>query len=145
MITHATYAAPDPGTRLAIRCDDVGMCHAVNQGVRKLLATGIPFSTSVMIACPWSKEAAEILLDQPQVSVGVHLTLNSEWQHYKWGPVLGPSQVPSLVDENGYFHTTAADFAAADVDLGEVEQELRAQIERAGASVSRSTTSTTTC
>jgi predicted glycoside hydrolase/deacetylase ChbG (UPF0249 family) len=116
---------------LAIRCDDVGMCHAVNEGVRRLLATGMPFSTSVMVPCPWFEEAAEILRDQPQVSVGIHLTLNSEWQHYKWGPVIGASEVPSLVDDRGYFHATAADFAAAEVDLDEVELELRAQIERA--------------
>jgi len=39
--------------------------------------------------------------------------------------------VPSLVDENGYFHASEAEFAAADVDLDEVEMELRTQIERA--------------
>lgn len=116
---------------LAIRCDDVGMCHAVNLGVKKLLETGIPFSASVMIACPWSLGAADLLRDQPQVSAGIHLTLNSEWEHYKWGPVLGSSAVPSLVDENGHFHATSADFAAAEVDLGEVEMELRAQIDKA--------------
>ena len=124
-------AEPPTATQLAIRCDDVGMCHAVNAGVEKLIATGIPFSASVMIACPWYLEAAEILRRNPQVSVGIHLTLNSEWQHYKWGPVLGRSRVPTLVDSNGHFHATEADFAAADVDLGEVRQELTAQIERA--------------
>jgi len=118
-------------TQLAIRCDDVGMCHAVNAGVRKVIATGIPFSASVMIACPWYLEAAEILRENPQVSVGIHLTLNSEWQHYKWGPVLGASKVPTLVDASGHFHTTEADFAAANVNLGEVRLELAAQIERA--------------
>ena len=86
-----------------------------------------------MIACPWYKEAVEILEDQPQVSIGIHLTLNSEWEHYKWGPVLGAARVSTLVDDNGHFHTTAADFAAAEVDLQEVEMELRAQIERAQA------------
>ncbi len=120
-----------PQTQLAIRCDDVGMCHAVNVGVRQLVATGLPFSASVMIACPWYLEAAEILRDAPQVSVGIHLTLNSEWQHYKWGPVLGASKVPSLVDENFHFHTTEADFHAAGADLGEVKLELTAQIDRA--------------
>ena len=132
--TPMSLLARDSETReLAIRCDDVGMCHAVNQGVRRLLATGVPFSTSVMVPCPWFEEAAAILRDQPQVSVGIHLTLNSEWQHYKWGPVLGASAVPTLVDENGFFHATSADFAAADVDLGEVESEFRAQIDRAQA------------
>jgi predicted glycoside hydrolase/deacetylase ChbG (UPF0249 family) len=122
---------PAPAVELAIRCDDVGMCHTGNTAIRKLIATGIPFSASVMVACPWYLEAAEILRDQPQVSVGIHLTLNSEWEHYRWGPVLGRSRVPSLVDESGHFHATEAAFAAAEPDLGEVELELRAQIERA--------------
>jgi predicted glycoside hydrolase/deacetylase ChbG (UPF0249 family) len=118
-------------TRLMIRCDDVGMSHTVNMAVRELIETGIPFSTSVMIACPWYLEAVEILKANPQIGVGIHLTLNSEWQHYKWGPVLGAAAVPSLVDENGHFHPSEAAFAAADVDLEEVEIELRAQINRA--------------
>lgn len=124
-------AEPAAELELVIRCDDVGMCHSVNMAVKKLIATGIPFSASVMVACPWYLEAASILRDQTQISVGIHLTLNSEWKSYKWGPVLGASRVPSLVDENGHFHTSEADFAAADVDLDEVRQELRAQIERA--------------
>jgi predicted glycoside hydrolase/deacetylase ChbG (UPF0249 family) len=122
---------PQRPVELAIRCDDVGMCHTGNMAIRKLVETGIPFSASVMVACPWYLEAAEILRDQPQVSVGIHLTLNSEWEHYKWGPVLGRSKVPTLVDENGHFHSTEAEFATGNPDLGEVEMELRAQIERA--------------
>lgn len=114
-----------------VRCDDVGMSHTVNLAVRELLATGIPFSTSVMIACPWYLEAVEILKANPQVGVGIHLTLNSEWQHYKWGPVAGASAVPSLVDGNGHFHASEVDFKAADVNLDEVRLELRAQIDRA--------------
>jgi predicted glycoside hydrolase/deacetylase ChbG (UPF0249 family) len=117
--------------QLAIRCDDVGMCHAVNMGVRRIIASGVPISTSVMIACPWYLEAADILRDHPEVGVGIHLTLNSEWRHYKWGPVLGRSKVPSLVDADGHFFTSEAEFVAAGVDPHEVEMELRAQIERA--------------
>lgn len=131
-MTLASVAAePEDGAELVIRCDDVGMCHSVNMAIRKLIASGIPFSASVMIACPWYREAVEILRDQPQVSVGIHLTLNSEWEHYKWGPVLGANEVPTLVDEHGHFYSTEADFSAAGVDLREVERELRAQIERA--------------
>ncbi len=131
VISAPSMAASNKAPEVVIRCDDVGMCHAGNMAVKKLIDSGIPFSTSVMIACPWYLEAVEMLKDQEQVSVGIHLTLNSEWQHYKWGPVLGPSAVPTLVDENGHFHTTSADFAAANVDLEEVELELRAQIQRA--------------
>ncbi|HOC42394.1 MAG TPA: ChbG/HpnK family deacetylase [Thermoanaerobaculales bacterium] len=118
-------------TQLMIRCDDVGMCHGVNTAVRELLATGLPFSASVMFACPWHLEAVEILRDHPEVGVGVHLTLNSEWEHYKWGPVVGAAKVPSLVDANGHFHPTETAFAAAGPNLDEVRVELEAQIQRA--------------
>ena len=132
VVSTVTRAADsDQPTQLLIRCDDVGMSHTVNMAVRELLKTGVPFSTSVMIACPWYLEAVEILKTNPQIGVGIHLTLNSEWQHYKWGPVLGAAKVPSLVDANGHFYASEAEFAEADVDLAEVEMELRAQIERA--------------
>ena len=132
----AAALAPAPGAgsdaELLIRCDDVGMCHSVNAAVRRLIATGLPFSVSVMTPCPWFTEAAEILRDHPRVSVGVHLTLNSEWQHYKWGPVLGAAAVPSLVDaKTGYFFSSSAELLRREIDLGEVDRELRAQIARA--------------
>jgi len=132
-IVPATSGAADDERpkQLLIRCDDVGMSHTVNLAVRELIETGVPFSTSVMIACPWYLEAVEILKANPQIGVGIHLTLNSEWQHFKWGPVLGAAKVPSLVDANGHFYASEKEFAAADVDLAEVEMELRAQIERA--------------
>jgi hypothetical protein len=123
-----------PQQELAVRCDDVGMCHAVNVAVSKLIASGVPISTSVMFACPWYLEAVEILAQHPEISVGVHLTLNSEWKHYKWGPVRGRSVVPSLVDANGYLLPSEEAFAARAPDLREVESEMRAQIERARSS-----------
>jgi predicted glycoside hydrolase/deacetylase ChbG (UPF0249 family) len=132
MVVSMTAGADDnQAKQLLIRCDDVGMSHTVNMAVRELLETGMPFSTSVMIACPWYLEAVEILKANPQTGVGIHLTLNSEWKDYKWGPVLGAAKVPSLVDENGHFYASEAEFASADVSLEEVEMELRAQIERA--------------
>jgi predicted glycoside hydrolase/deacetylase ChbG (UPF0249 family) len=120
-------------TELVIRCDDMGMCHTVNMAVKKLIEKGVVFSTSVMFTCPWYKEAVEILKAHPEVGVGIHLVLNSEWKHYKWGPVSGRDTVPSLVNKDGYFWESEAKFHAAKVNMAEVEKELRAQIERARA------------
>jgi hypothetical protein len=116
---------------LLIRTDDIGMSHAVNTALRQFARTGVPFSASVMVPCPWFDEAAGILRDNPRVSVGIHLTLNSEWADYRWGPVLGASAVPSLVDDNGRFFPTAAQLIDNGAEPGEVEAELRAQIELA--------------
>src|SRR5258708_36697388 len=67
-------AAPE----ILLRLDDVGMNHSVNSAIARVAGAGIPFSASVMFACPWYQEAVEILRKHPQVAVGVHLTLNSE-------------------------------------------------------------------
>lgn len=116
---------------LLVRIDDIGMNHSVNLALAQLADTKMPLSASVMFACPWYQEAVEILKQNPQVSVGVHLVLNSEWKYYRWGPVLGKEAVPSLVDSVGYFFPSSEQFLAHHYDLGEVERELSAQVERA--------------
>lgn len=114
-----------------LRVDDIGMNHSVNTAVKELAASGIPFSTSIMFACPWYQEAVDILKQYPAVSVGIHLTLNAEWKYYRWGPVLGQTAVPSLVDSLGYFTASRDAFLNSNYKLEEVEKELSAQIERA--------------
>jgi predicted glycoside hydrolase/deacetylase ChbG (UPF0249 family) len=116
---------------LVIRSDDAGMSHSVNMALEKLIATGLPVSVSVMFPTPWYQETVEILKRNPAVAVGIHLTLNSEWKNYRWGPVLGRTAVPSLVDADGYFFQTAEALHRNNPNLRELEQELRAQIERA--------------
>jgi hypothetical protein len=118
-------------TYLLIRCDDMGMCHSVNEAMEQIMKAGIPISTSVMFACPWYQEAVEILKKYPQVGVGIHLTLNAEWKNYRWGPVLGKKAVPTLVDSVGYFFPSRSLLFANNPKTSEIEMELRAQIERA--------------
>ncbi|SEN78699.1 hypothetical protein SAMN05192574_104144 [Mucilaginibacter gossypiicola] len=117
--------------RLLIRLDDIGMNHSVNMAMLKAAQTGMPLSASVQFACPWYQEAVEILKQYPNVTVGVHLTLTSEWKNYRWGPVAGRTAVPSLVDSNGYFPQSTRAFAKSGYKLSEIETELSAQIERA--------------
>ena len=107
------------------------MTHSVNMGLERLIQTGLPVSVSVMFPTPWYQETVEILKRHPSVSVGIHLTLNSEWKNYRWGPVAGRSAVPSLVDADGYFFASSADLQRNDAKLSEIETELRAQIDRA--------------
>jgi len=117
--------------QVLLRLDDNGMNHAVTTAIKQVAATGIPFSSSVMFACPWYQEAVAVLKQYPNVSVGVHLTLNSEWKYYRWGPVLGRTAVPSLVDSNGYFLPSTKEFLDSHYKLEDVKKELAAQIERA--------------
>jgi chitin disaccharide deacetylase len=134
LILSAATAQPLPPARALIRCDDIGMCHSVNMALKEVLDTGIPFSASVMFTCPWYQEAVEIMRGKPQVTVGIHLTLNSEWKTYRWGPVAGAHAVPSLVDSVGYFFPSRASTMAHHPTLVDAEREFRAQIHRALAS-----------
>lgn len=114
-----------PDARLVIiNADDMGMCHASTQGAYMALREGIATTASVMIPCPWARQAAR-LYDGDQV--GVHLTLNAEHADYRWGPV---SHAPSLLGGDGGFPATAGD-TWEHADLDEVRRECRAQIERA--------------
>ncbi len=130
-ISVITFAQEDSKIPVLIRCDDIGMCHSVNEAARQVLETGIPVSMSVMVPCSWFAEAAEMLKKYSNVSIGIHLTLNSEWKQYRWGPVAGVNAVPSLVDSLGHFFPSRSALFANNPKLSEIETELRAQIDKA--------------
>jgi predicted glycoside hydrolase/deacetylase ChbG (UPF0249 family) len=113
-----------------VHCDDIGMCHAANVGAFEALDRGPATCGSVMVPCPWFPEAARLAGERPHVDLGVHLTLTSEWEHYRWGPVAPRQAVPSLLDDRGCLPRTTQEVAARGRPE-EVEIELRAQIETA--------------
>jgi predicted glycoside hydrolase/deacetylase ChbG (UPF0249 family) len=114
-----------PDDRLVIvSCDDLGACHAFNEGVYRALREGCATSASLMVPGPWSREAASRYRGE---DIGVHLTLNAEHDLYRWGPL---TRAPSLLDGDGGFPRTTSDLWEH-ADLEEVRRECRAQIERA--------------
>lgn len=132
-LAEATYAERlgwPAGSRVVIlHVDDVGMCHGANVGAIEAIEKGVATSMSIMFPCPWVPEIARYLRGHPEVDAGVHLTLNSEWLEYRWGPVAGKQAVPGLVDKEGCLHRGIAQvmFGATP---DEVETEMRAQIDR---------------
>ncbi len=119
-----------PGTKLlVVHADDLGQTHSVNAAAIKALQGGSINSASLMVPCPWFPEIADYAKSHPEADFGLHLTLTSERVYYRWGPVAPADKVPSLVDQNGYFHH---DWEHGEqINAQEVEIELRAQIERA--------------
>jgi len=109
---------------LIVNCDDLGLSHAATVGTYQALRDGMATSASLMVPCPWAREAASHYRGE---DVGVHLTLNAEFDRYRWGPI---TQAPSLLDGDGGFPRTVTDLWDH-ADLDEVRRELRAQVERA--------------
>src|SRR5687767_11983158 len=67
----------DDKIRLIVRADDFGFSHASNMALEKLLNDGVITAASVIVNTGWLDETVEILKRHPQVSVGVHVCLNS--------------------------------------------------------------------
>jgi predicted glycoside hydrolase/deacetylase ChbG (UPF0249 family) len=121
--------APDTQV-LIINADDFGMNNAATVATMSALKAGCVTSATIMVPCSWFPLAARQAKDQPKANIGVHLTLTSEWGGYKWGPVLGRTAVPSLVDAQGYFHPDVVPVYSK-ANLDDVRQEIRAQVQKA--------------
>lgn len=118
-----------PGTKLLmIHADDLAVSHSVDQASFGALDRGDATSASIMAPCPWLTEVAAYAKEHPNADLGLHLTLNSEWKTYRWGPLA--KGVPGLLDPAGYFWPDTAS-AVRNARPEEVEAEVRAQIERA--------------
>ena len=113
-----------------IHADDVGMCHGANRAYVELSHFGTITSGSVMVPCPWFSEITEIASGDDSLDCGVHLTLNAEKKHYRWGPVSSTGPSSGLVDEHGFLWRTVAE-VRRNAHPDAVEQEWRAQIDRA--------------
>ena len=115
---------------LILHADDLGLAHSVNKATFQALDNGDISSASLMVPCPWSTEAAAVIRENKNYDIGIHLTLTSEWDNYKWGGVAPAGEIPSLLDKDGFFYATVAE-VVQHAKPAEVEKELRAQIDRA--------------
>ncbi len=129
--TYAERLGWPKGAKVVIfHCDDAGMSHSSNRGAIEALEYGILTSGSTMMPCGWVPEFAAYLKKHPEIDNGLHLTLNAEWENYRWLPVAGRDAVPSLADEQGCLWDNVQQVATYGTP-DEVEREIRAQIERA--------------
>jgi chitin disaccharide deacetylase len=114
---------PTGAKLLIISCDDLGSCHAANEGVYAALRDGVATCASLMVPAPWARHAA---VGYDGDDIGVHLTLNCEHDTYRWGPI---THAPSLLSGEGGFPRNITDLWEH-ADPSEVLRECRAQIER---------------
>lgn len=115
---------PADARLLIMNCDDLGSSHSANVATIETMEKGISSSATLMVPCPWAKEAVEMSRGK---DVGVHLTLTAEYTAYRWRSLTGAS---SLHDDDGYFPRTIKEVWAK-ADLKDVDRELRAQIDQA--------------
>jgi predicted glycoside hydrolase/deacetylase ChbG (UPF0249 family)/predicted neuraminidase len=114
---------------ILLHMDDAGMCPEANSAVENYISSSKIMSTAVMMPCPEADKFVEWARQHPEGDIGVHLTLTSEWQHYRWGPLTAKGKVPGLIDPEGKLWHEVPD-VAMHAKPQEVETEIRTQIDR---------------
>lgn len=115
---------------LITHIDDIGFCHGSNVAAFECLDVGAASSGSVIVNAPWFLEAAAICREKPHFDVGVHLTLTSEYDYYRWPALSSVDRSTGLLDEEGYLWRTSRE-AVKNVSEAAALAEMRAQIEKA--------------
>ena len=121
---------PATARLLVIHADDFGMNHSVNRATSEALVNHWITSASILVPCPWFLEAADFAKAHPDLDLGIHQALNSEWTTFRWGPITSKDQVPTLLDDQGYLPLDTP-AVAQNANPAQVETELRAQVDRA--------------
>ncbi len=121
---------PADARLLVVHLDDVGMNYGATRAFTELSRDGFLTCGSVMVPCPWFRDAADHATADRTLDLGVHLTLTSEWPHYRWAPISTVSPASGLIDPDGYLWRNCLDLRAHVVPEA-AEAEMRAQIERA--------------
>ncbi|CAN5186491.1 carbohydrate deacetylase [soil metagenome] len=115
---------------IILHVDDAGMSYDSNIGTIRAIEEGMANSASVMMTCPWVPGFIKYLKENPETDAGLHLTLTSEWEDYRWGPLVGKPAAPGLVDEQGALWRSVEQ-VVQHASPDEVEAEIMAQLERA--------------
>ncbi len=112
--------------------DDIGMCHASLAAYQELVQFGLLSAAATMVPCGWFPAVAaycrENQAQNPHLDMGVHLTLTSEWDGYRWRPLSTLDPATGLLDEEGYFHRQVQPVQEGATETA-VLHELTAQIE----------------
>lgn len=114
----------DDDRLLIISSDLMGTTHASTMAGYGALRDGLATTATLMMPGPWARYSAKRYRGE---DIGVHLTLNAEFDCLRWGPL---TSAPSLLDGDGGFPRTVADLWDH-ADLDEARRECRAQVERA--------------
>jgi YdjC-like protein len=97
--TNRLLGYPGDARLLLVNADDFGMYSSTNEGIIRACREGIVRSTSLMMPCPGAPRAIQLLKENPEIRIGVHLSVVRDIDHYSWGPLSPREKVSTLLDE----------------------------------------------
>ncbi len=114
---------------IMLHADDIGMCEEANIAAKESLLAGHIQSAAAMPPCPQFEDIIAWAIEHPEIDMGLHLTLTSEWKTYRWPSVLPVTDVPGLIDSEGMLWRSVPE-VVQNATPEEVAKEVRAQIEK---------------
>ena len=115
---------------LIIHADDLGLSRSVNKATFSALKKGDINSASVMMTCKHINEVGKLAIENPELDLGLHLTVTSEWRDYKWDGVSDSALIPSMIDSKGHLYDNKKKFVL-NANPSDLKKELQAQIDLA--------------
>jgi predicted glycoside hydrolase/deacetylase ChbG (UPF0249 family) len=109
---------------LIINADDYGLCTETNEAVEQLFNEGRITSATVMAPAAKSVEAIRRAVNNNNIKMGLHITLNSDYEKDKWSSISPRMEVASLLDDEGKFNQDVNSFY-----LNAKEEEVKTELE----------------
>jgi predicted enzyme related to lactoylglutathione lyase/predicted glycoside hydrolase/deacetylase ChbG (UPF0249 family) len=120
---------PKDSILVIVHADDIGMHPKQSDGALEAIKYGLCKTGSIMVPCPDTERVLKIWKNNPDLDLGIHLTLNSEWgNNYRWTPILSKEEVPSLYNPEGYMWQFGHELQEH-LNVDEAIKELEAQIQ----------------
>lgn len=120
-IPHSALRDPRP-KRLIVNADDFGLSASVNAAVIRAHREGILTSASLMVNEAGFNEAVNLAKENPQLGVGLHLTL------LHGHSALLPEKIPGLVNSRGEFSNSPVAVGMNYFFKRSLREQLRAEI-----------------
>ncbi|MBR9773511.1 MAG: ChbG/HpnK family deacetylase [Cytophagales bacterium] len=120
---------PEGKKVIMLHADDIGMSPEANTAAKEMLMAGDIQSAAAMPPCPNFEEIIAWAIEHPEIDLGLHLALTSEWKTWRWSSVAPAEEVPGLIDDEGMLWRSVEE-VVANASAEEVATEVRAQIEK---------------
>jgi hopanoid biosynthesis associated protein HpnK len=115
-------ARPETIRRLIVNADDFGRSDSINQAVIRSHQEGILTTTSLMVNEPACERAVALARENPNMGVGLHLTL------LMGHSALRSTEIPGLVNSRAEFSNNPVQVGMAYFFKRGLRQQLRAEI-----------------
>ena len=114
---------------LLTRADDFGSVHSANVAIFQAAQGNYLRNISCMAVGPAIRTGAPLLRQLSHLCLGMHATLNSEWNKLKWIPCAPAEKIKSLLTASGTFPAHPSWFLSHPPDLNEILLEFNHQLD----------------